>query len=283
MPTVVIDGITTNYSTTGDGPPLLMFSPGGFEAVAAHWSDLGIYRSVRLLEHLPRSFTCITFDRREAGGSGGRIERLSWNSYAVQAKGLLDHLGVPRAHLLGGCVGCSVAARFAVAYPQAVGGMVLFSPAGGPRYRMTQQLRFASHLAYVEQNGLPEVVELAQRTQDTFSRDPRIGPWGGSARRDPDFAAGLRRFEPGRYRYAVSGTARVLFDRDTVPGAEPEDLMALEVPALIIPGDDASHAPSAARYLHECLAGSRFWDVPVTEQVDRDAPGVIRSFLQQAG
>jgi pimeloyl-ACP methyl ester carboxylesterase len=78
----------------------------------------------------------------------------------------------------------------------------------------------------------------------------------------------------------VSGTARLMFDRDTVPGAEPEDLLGLDVPALIVPGQDDSHAPSAARYLQECLPGAQYWDVPVAEQTDRTAPRRILDFLR---
>ena len=44
-----------------------------------------------------------------------------------------------------------------------------------------------------------------------------------------------------------------LFDRDTSPGAEPEDLLRLDIPAFIVPGHDESHATSAARYFEECL------------------------------
>ena len=47
-----------------------------------------------------------------------------------------------------------------------------------------------------------------------------------------------------------------LFDRDAAPGAEPDDLLELDIPTLIVPGDDAAHATSAARYLHECIGGS---------------------------
>ena len=61
----------------------------------------------------------------------------------------------------------------------------------------------------------------------------------------------------------LRGDARALFDRDTAPGAEPEDLMRLDIPALIVPGHDASHATSAARYLEECLPRADYWDVPV--------------------
>ena len=43
MPTTLIDGISTRYETQGSGPPLLMFSPGGFDATIEIWSGLGIY------------------------------------------------------------------------------------------------------------------------------------------------------------------------------------------------------------------------------------------------
>ncbi len=57
-----------------------------------------------------------------------------------------------------------------------------------------------------------------------------------------------------------------LFDRDTAPGARPEDLMRTEIPALIVPGHDAAHATSAARYLEECLPQSHYWDMAVDGQ-----------------
>jgi hypothetical protein len=57
MPTVVVDGIATRYEVTGSGPPLLMYAPGGFNAVAEAWSTLGIYQKIKLLDHLPAHFT----------------------------------------------------------------------------------------------------------------------------------------------------------------------------------------------------------------------------------
>jgi hypothetical protein len=65
---------------------------------------------------------------------------------------------------------------------------------------------------------------------------------------------------------------RGLFDRDTAPGAEPEDLLRLDVPALIVPGKDESHATSAARYLEECLPNATYWDVAVVDQTAQTAP-----------
>jgi hypothetical protein len=74
---------------------------------------------------------------------------------------------------------------------------------------------------------------------------------------------------------------RTLFDRDTAPGAEPEDLLRLDIPALVIPGHDASHATSAARYLEECLPRVEYWDVPVAGQTEESAAPRLLEFLDK--
>lgn len=279
MPVAVADGIPTRYEVVGSGPPLLMFSPGGFDSTLESWRTVGIYRRLALLEELTPHYTCITFDRRESGRSGGRVERLSWSHYVAQAVGLLDHLGIERAHLMGGCVGCSTAAALAVGHPDRVRSMVLFSPAGGVKYRMRQHDRFARHLAHVQAHGLDGVVALAQATDAGFAADPRVGPWNSVIRIDPAFAEAYAKQDVARYCLVVTSTARLMFDRDTVPGAEPEDLLRLGVPALIVPGQDGSHAPSAARYLQECLPCVEYWDVPVAEQTRETAPARVMEFL----
>jgi pimeloyl-ACP methyl ester carboxylesterase len=278
----VIDGISTRYEVTGSGPALLMFSPGGFDSSLESWKSVGIYRRLNLLEHLATKYTCITFDRRESGRSGGRVKRITWADYVAQGKGLLDHLDVERAFLMGGCVGCSTVAAFGIAHPKRVAGMVLYSPAGGVRYRMNQHSRFNRHLAYVEEAGLEQVVSLARSHDLGFTKDPRVGPWATVIRGDEQFATAYARLDVDRYHVLVTGMARLLFDRDTVPGLEPEDLMCLDIPALIVPGDDASHAPSAARYLRECLPRNEFWDAPVDEQTEQTAPARVLEFLGSA-
>ena len=87
MPTIDIDGIATRYEIVGAGPPLLMFSPGGFDARLEKWRELGIYGRIKLLDRLAEKYRCIVFDRRESGQSGGRIERLTWAGYVAQGRG----------------------------------------------------------------------------------------------------------------------------------------------------------------------------------------------------
>lgn len=279
MPTALCDEIVTRYEVTGDGPPLLLFSPGGFNGRLENWSTFGIYRRLRLVEHLSRTFTCIAFDKRESGESGGRIERLAWDDYAVQGIDLLDALELESAHLLGGCIGCSIAVNAAYDHPERVLSLVLYSPAGGAAYLATQRGRFAEHVAYVDDVGLTGVVELAQTTDATFAQDPRVGPWVSVLRTDAAFAAEYAAQDVDDYTTLVRETATTLFDRDTVPGAPADVLAEIELPALVVPGADRNHATSAAQYLAECLPNGEYWDVMPDEQTSDNAPQRIAQFL----
>src|SRR6516225_5078509 len=272
MPAANIDGIMTHYEVVGSGPPLLMFAPGGFDAHRHQWTKLGVYAQTRMRDHLARSYRCIIFDRRECGESGGRVERVTWSHFAAQGKGLLDHLNIERAHLVGGCMGCGPAMAFAVAYPNATLSIVLYWPVGGAQYRINGHQRFAEHLTYVQQQGLEQVVRLVTEEGKPFNGDARGGPWASVIRRDRAFADSFIRQNRDDYKLIVAGMARAPFDRDTAPGAEPEDLLRLDIPALIVPGRDVSHATSAARYLEECLPRSEYWDISVAAQTEETAP-----------
>jgi pimeloyl-ACP methyl ester carboxylesterase len=275
----VIDGITTRYEVVGSGEPLLMFSPGGFDATIEKWSTQGVYARIKPVEHLSKKYTCIVFDRRESGESGGRVERITWAHYVTQARGLLEHLNIQRAHIMGACMGCCPAVAFGVAHPEATLSMVLFWPVGGALYRINTHLRFAEHFAYVQEQGLAGVVSLVAADGKPFNQDPRGGPWATVIHRDPAFAHGYIYQDAGKYKALVMAMMETLFDRDTAPGAEPEDLLRLEIPALIVPGRDKSHATSAARYLEECLPRSEYWDVSVANQTEEAASRRLLEFL----
>jgi pimeloyl-ACP methyl ester carboxylesterase len=122
MTTATIDGLDVSYVTRGAGPALLMLAPGGFDATMEKWTTAGVWKGMRPLDTLTNDFTVIAYDRRESGNSAGRVEKLSWALFADQAKGLLDHVKIGEAFVLGGCMGCSVALAFAARYPAATRG-----------------------------------------------------------------------------------------------------------------------------------------------------------------
>ena len=180
---------------------------------------------------------------------------------------------------MGGCVGCSSVVAFGVAHPHVTRSMVLYWPAGGAKYRINTHARFARHLAYAQDNGLGGVVDLVKSTDKSFSQDPRGGPWVSVIRSDAGFAKDYVGQDASKYQLLVAGMARNLFDRDSAPGAEPEDMMRLNIPTLIVPGNDPSHATSAACYLEECIPGSEYWDVPVDAQTEETSPLRVLEFL----
>src|SRR5439155_1361921 len=92
MPFATINGIKINYLIQGAGPHLLMFAPGGWRSVISRWTAAGgkeAFGQMDGLATLSRHFTCIAYDRRECGLSGGRVEPLDWDLYVEEAKVLL--------------------------------------------------------------------------------------------------------------------------------------------------------------------------------------------------
>jgi pimeloyl-ACP methyl ester carboxylesterase len=265
MPTATLDGLEVNYLTRGSGPALLMLAPGGFDATLEKWTTAGVWKGMRPLDTLSDAFTLVAYDRRESGASGGRVEKLTWALFAEQAKRLLDHLGIAKAFILGGCMGCSVATAFAARYPDSTHALILHWPVGGYRWKLNGSDRFARHQRFAREHGLAGVVKRAHEGK-SFWQDPEAGPWASVIVRDQGFAETFQMQDLDRYLGLVAASARGLFDRDMPPGAEPEELMAMKVPALIIPGDDPAHATSGAHYLRELLPQSEFWPVMPAEQ-----------------
>ncbi len=276
MPTAKIDGLEVNYLTRGSGPALLMLAPGGFDATLEKWTTAGVWKDMRPLDALSDTFTVIAYDRRESGASGGRVEKLSWALFAEQARRLLEHLGVGKAFVLGGCMGCSVATAFAARYPASTHALVLHWPVGGYRWKLNGGDRFARHLRFARENGLAGVVKRAHEGK-SFWQDPEAGPWASVIARDPSFADAFQAQDADRFFGLVAASGVGMCDRAMPRGAEPEELMAMKVPALIIPGDDPAHATSGAHYLRELLPQPEFWPVMPPEQT---APRVRDRILE---
>ena len=236
MPSADIDGIATHYEVLGDGPPLLMYSPGGFDASLDKWSNLGVYERRSCSNICPERFRCIVFDRRETGSSGGRVEHVGWDDYVEQGFGLLDHLGhregSPDGRLYGLLSRHSVCGAIPRARQQH--GALLAGrrrPFSHPRRRA---VRPASG------GGRQRGSRWGREAGAWHGRGLRQGPEGravgsGHSQRRR-ICRRVSTIDVDRYKLIMTGIARTLIDRDTAPGAEPEDLLQLDIPALIVPG-----------------------------------------------
>jgi hypothetical protein len=123
------------------------------------------------------------------------------------------------------------------------------------------------------------VVERAHAGK-SFWLDPEAGPWASVINKDHRFAEQFTAQDLDRYLAIIATSGRSFFDRDTATGAEPEEIMGIKAPALIIPGDDPSHATSAAHYLRECLPEAEFWNILPPEQTTKNNCDRILEFCR---
>jgi pimeloyl-ACP methyl ester carboxylesterase len=110
-----VNGVELEYEVTGTGEPVLLISPvlaDGFLPLVREPTLAGRYRLIR-------------YHKRGWMGSTRTPGPVSIADHAADAAALLDHLGVPRAHIAGHSSGATVAAELALRHPEAVHTLLL--------------------------------------------------------------------------------------------------------------------------------------------------------------
>ena len=122
MPIADVNGINTYYQVQGRGEPLLLIM--GLSGDHGAW-----FFQVRAFKP---HYTVITYDSRGIGRTGRPVAPSSIRDLADDAVGLMDHLGVDKAHVLGVSMGGMVAQEIAINYPDRVSKLILgCTTAGG--------------------------------------------------------------------------------------------------------------------------------------------------------
>ncbi len=145
MPFANANGIRIHYEVQGQGEPLLLI--GGLGSDTHLW--------VAQVPDLARRFQVITFDNRGAGETDQPDEPYSVALFAADTAGLLDALGIARAHVLGASMGGFIAQELALTYPDKVDRLVLAcTHFGGPH---AVPIPPATLAAMLDRTGDPEV------------------------------------------------------------------------------------------------------------------------------
>jgi len=110
-----VNGVALWYEVKGSGPYLVQI--GG--AVSAHEG----YSTVT--DAMSEHFTVIDYDHRGYGRSDRPAQRYTMETWADDLAGLLDAIGVQRAHVHGGSMGGFVATLFAARFPERVDRLVI--------------------------------------------------------------------------------------------------------------------------------------------------------------
>ncbi len=115
MQSVDLNGVVLEYEAIGSGEPVLLISPvlaDGFLPLMSEPALAGRHRLIR-------------YHKRGWVGSTHAPGPVSIADHAADAAALLDHLGIPRAHVAGHSSGAAVAAQLALDDPERVHTLLL--------------------------------------------------------------------------------------------------------------------------------------------------------------
>jgi 3-oxoadipate enol-lactonase len=121
MPHAQVGDIRMNYTVQGEGEWLVMV--GGY--ASGNWSAWGAQ-----LERAARDFKVLAFDNRGIGATDAPDMPYSTEMLAADALGLMAHLGIERAHVLGKSLGGAIAQQMALQQPQRVRSLAMTSTFG---------------------------------------------------------------------------------------------------------------------------------------------------------
>ena len=150
MPSTPINHIWVNYEVHGTGDPLLL--------IAGQSDDLNTWGEQ--VEAFAHRYRVITFDNRGAGQTEKPGGPYTTGQMAADARGILDVLGIERAHIVGVSMGGMIAQEFAVAYPERLDRLVLactcMAPSAANRrlYRFWQRAAPAAGVRLLKEEAL---------------------------------------------------------------------------------------------------------------------------------
>ena len=118
MPKVKVNDIQVYYEVHGEGFPLIMIM--GLSANVDWWNP-------RMIQELSKTFKLVMFDNRGAGRTDVSDRRYTIKLFADDTAGLMDVLGISRAHVFGVSMGGMIAQELVLNYPEKVEKLVLCS------------------------------------------------------------------------------------------------------------------------------------------------------------
>ncbi|HEY2502305.1 MAG TPA: alpha/beta fold hydrolase [Mycobacterium sp.] len=235
--TVRVDGKDIFVADTGTGPPVVLLHGGGPGAS-------GVSNYSRNIDALAENFRVIVPDMPGYGRSAKGVDRSDPFGYlADHIRGMLDELGIDRAHLVGNSYGGSCALRLALDTPHRVDRLVLMGPGGVGTTRGLPTPGLNSLLGYYGGDG-PSLEKLRAFIRTYLVYDAGDVPESliesrYAASIDPEVVANPPLQRPS----GVRTLWRMDFTRD-------RRLSTLATPTLVIWGrDDKVNKPSGAALL----------------------------------
>src|SRR3712207_5901695 len=166
-----VDGIELNYELTGSGPTIALTH--GIGGTGADFAPI--------VPRLAERFQVLTWDVRGFGASSRPTEGYSIARFAADLAGLLDHVGVQRAVIMGTSMGGTITQRFILDHPERTLAAVIMSTSSEVNERGRQ--RWFDQADAIEREGMAAWVRRcgpAGRDRGEPPSPPdRVGGGGG--------------------------------------------------------------------------------------------------------
>lgn len=169
MPKVKANDIQVYYEVKGEGFPLVMIA--GMSVNMDSWDP-------RLVAELSRKFKLVMFDNRGVGRTDVSDRKYTIKLFADDTVGLMDALGISKAHILGHSMGGRIAQELVLNYPKKVEKLVLCSAScGGPKsVPMSKDVmgRFMADRSTLSQEEAVKMVTPLFLTEDFIKKNPDL-------------------------------------------------------------------------------------------------------------
>ena len=249
MPIAKVRGLSLKYEIVGKSGPLAVLITGGrrdyseFKSLASRIAVKGY----RVLLH----------DRRNTGASdisfdGVEVEEAVWADDLFE---LLNQLGSIPCFIGGASSGARTALNFCIRHPEATRALLLLRLTGGEHAarRLTESY-YAQFIRLAQKEGMEAICDTEQY-QERF-------------RANPGNLDKLMAMDVDSYIEVLS-TWMTLFEAVAhfpVMGLSDDQLEAIDVPTMIIPGNDLTHSSASAHAAHRLIGGSELHVLPVSDQ-----------------
>lgn len=116
--TVPVGDITIAYKEVGSGEPLILIM--GYSGTMDLWDQ-------RMVNQLAKQYRVIMFDNRGMGNSTSSDKEYTIRLFADDTAGLMDALGIKKAHVMGWSMGTNIAQELTLDYPEKVDKLILYA------------------------------------------------------------------------------------------------------------------------------------------------------------
>ena len=244
-----IRGIDLNYEVIGTEGPWLLLISGGRRA----------YREFvpLAMKIAAEGFRVLLHDRRNTGASqmvieGEQGEEEIWTD---DIAALIEHLGVGPVFVGGASSGARTSMLTCLRHPKIVRALILMRVTGGEFAAGRLPAMYYGDLIRAAREGGMAAVCATEQYRERIAAYPPNGAY-------------LTGLDPEHYIRVMSNWLRIFTAGPAAPvmGVREDQLGAIAVPTLVVPGNDKTHAAASGEAAARLIPGAELFELPIEDQ-----------------